>query len=79
QSFIRGRTPSGTKGLSPLARGIVDLGKAMHLVMVGEGIEGVEEADALRASGCELGQGYHFSRPVPEKDFLKYLEDGERR
>ena len=79
QSFIRGRTPSGSKGLSPLARGIVDLGKAMHLVMVGEGIERIEEADALRASGCELGQGYHFSRPVPEKDFQAFLEAAERR
>jgi diguanylate cyclase (GGDEF)-like protein/PAS domain S-box-containing protein len=78
QSFIRGRTPSGSKGLSPLARGIVDLGKAMHLVMVGEGIERPEEADALRVSGCELGQGYHFSRPVPEKDFERFLESAER-
>ena len=52
-------------GLSPLARGIVDLGKAMRLVMVAEGIEQPEEAEALRSSGCELGQGYHFSRPVP--------------
>ncbi|HEY1433852.1 MAG TPA: GGDEF domain-containing phosphodiesterase, partial [Thermoanaerobaculia bacterium] len=78
QSFIRGRTTSGSKGLSPLARGIVDLGKAMHLVMVGEGIERLEEADALRASGCELGQGYYFSRPVPEKDFEKFLEAAAR-
>jgi diguanylate cyclase (GGDEF)-like protein/PAS domain S-box-containing protein len=79
QSFIRGRLPSGSKGLSPLARGIVDLGKAMQLVMVGEGIERIEEADALRTSGCELGQGYHFSRPVPEKDFQKFLEGAERK
>ena len=78
QSFIRGRTSSGTRGLSPLARGIVDLGKAMHLVMVGEGIERIEEADALRTSGCELGQGFHFSRPVPEEDFQKFLEGGKR-
>lgn len=74
QSFIRGRMPAGSRGLSPLARGIVDLGKAMHLVMVGEGIERREEADALRTSGCELGQGFHFSRPVPEADFQRFLE-----
>ncbi|HTR04686.1 MAG TPA: EAL domain-containing protein [Thermoanaerobaculia bacterium] len=76
QSFLRGRIPSGGRGLSPLARGIVDLGKAMRLVMVGEGIERLEEADALRTSGCELGQGFHFSRPVPEPDFRRYLEKG---
>ncbi len=78
QSFIRGRASAGSRGLSPLARGIVDLGKAMHLVMVGEGIERIEEADALRTSGCELGQGFHFSRPVPEKDFHRFLEAGGR-
>ncbi|HTY40566.1 MAG TPA: EAL domain-containing protein [Thermoanaerobaculia bacterium] len=76
QSFLRGRVPSGARGLTPLARGIVDLGKAMRLVMVGEGIERLEEADALRTSGCELGQGFHFSRPVPEPDFRRFLEKG---
>jgi diguanylate cyclase (GGDEF)-like protein/PAS domain S-box-containing protein len=79
QSFIRGRMPPGSRGLSPLARGIVDLGKAMHLVMVGEGIERLEEADALRTSGCELGQGFHFSRPVPEAEFQRFLETGGRK
>ena len=72
RSFIHGKTSS--VGLSPLARGIVDLGKAMRLVMVAEGIEEPEEAAALRSSGCELGQGYHFSRPVPGADFQKFLE-----
>ena len=72
RSFIHGKT--STVGLSPLARGIVDLGKAMRLVMVAEGIEEPEEAAALRSSGCELGQGYHFSRPVPGADFQKFLE-----
>ena len=77
QSFIRGRVRRG-RALTPLARGIVDLGKAMRLVMVAEGIERVEEADALRTSGCELGQGFHFSRPVPEREFLEFLESRKR-
>jgi diguanylate cyclase (GGDEF)-like protein len=72
RSFIHGKT--SIAGLSPLARGIVDLGKAMHLVMVAEGIEEPEEAAALRSAGCELGQGYHFSRPVPGAEFQKFLE-----
>ena len=72
RSFIHGNTSAG--GLSPLARGIVDLGKAMRLVMVAEGIEEPAEAEALRNSGCELGQGYHFSRPVPGADFQKFLD-----
>jgi len=76
QSFIRGRT--SRSGLSPLARGIVDLGKAMRLTMVGEGIEQFEEADALRSSGCELGQGYHFSRPVALSDFERFLDASGR-
>ncbi len=76
QSFIRGR--ASHSGLSPLARGIVDLGKAMRLTMVGEGIEQPEEANALRSSGCELGQGYHFGRPVALPDFERLLEASGR-
>ena len=69
RSFIHDSVPSG---LSPLARGIVDLGRAMRLVLVAEGIERREQADALRRAGCELGQGYYLARPM-EMEALELL------
>ncbi len=67
---------AGTSGLSPLARGIVDLGRAMRLVMVAEGIERPEQADALREAGCELGQGFHLARPMEADALDKLLRSG---
>ncbi len=47
-----------------LAAAIVALGDALELRTVAEGVESADQAAALRAMGCPLAQGYHFSRPV---------------
>jgi diguanylate cyclase (GGDEF)-like protein/PAS domain S-box-containing protein len=70
RSFIH---ETAAAGLSPLARGIVDLGRAMRLVMVAEGIERREQAEALRRVGCELGQGFHLARPMDAAAFERLL------
>lgn len=48
-----------------LATAIVDLCATLDLQAVAEQIETAEEAEAVRALGCPLGQGYLFGRPVP--------------
>ncbi len=48
-----------------LAQTIVSLGSNLGLPVIAEGIERPEQHAALVALGCELGQGYHFGRPVP--------------
>ncbi len=50
---------------SALLNAIVAMGESLGLVLVPEGIEEPEQADALRALGCRLGQGFLFGRPVP--------------
>jgi diguanylate cyclase (GGDEF)-like protein len=50
---------------SALLEAIVAMGESLGLVLVPEGIEEPEQADALRALGCRLGQGYLFGKPVP--------------
>ncbi|HLZ28778.1 MAG TPA: EAL domain-containing protein [Chloroflexota bacterium] len=47
-----------------LARAIIQLGKTLKLRVVAEGVEQPEQADVLRALGCDLGQGYYFDRPL---------------
>jgi diguanylate cyclase (GGDEF)-like protein/PAS domain S-box-containing protein len=49
---------------SAIARGIIDLGRAMKIQTVAEGIEQDEQAETLRLLGCELGQGFFFARPM---------------
>jgi diguanylate cyclase (GGDEF)-like protein len=49
---------------SAVARAIVQLGQLLNLTTIAEGIEGAEQLDLLRESGCELGQGYYFAKPL---------------
>ena len=58
----------GTGAGSSLARAIVYLGKAIDLLVIGEGVESAEQAAALRVLGCDLAQGYHFGRPVEAEE-----------
>ena len=58
-----------------VTRAVVDMARALGHVVVAEGIERPEEAAALRALGCELGQGYLFSRPVPADEASALLAE----
>ncbi len=57
---------------SALARAIVQLGQTLRLVTVAEGIEAADQLAELRSSGCQLGQGYYFAKPL-ERDELETL------
>lgn len=56
-----------------LARAIIALGKTLGIETIAEGIERLEQRDGLTALGCELGQGYFFSRAVPPEEFERRL------
>jgi diguanylate cyclase (GGDEF)-like protein/PAS domain S-box-containing protein len=71
RSFVEG-ADAGPEGESVL-RGIVQLGQALGLVLVAEGIERASQAEALRALGCPLGQGFHFWKPLPANEIDKIL------
>ena len=58
-----------------LVRAIIELGQALGLEVVAEGIERVDQLGPLQALGCQFGQGYLFSRPM-EPDALSALLDG---
>jgi diguanylate cyclase (GGDEF)-like protein len=47
-----------------LVRSIVDLGRSLGLEAVAEGVEQSDQAAALQDVGCDLGQGFHFARPM---------------
>jgi len=44
---------------------VIELARILGLTVVAEGIETAEQAKVLSQLGCDLGQGYHYSRPVP--------------
>ena len=56
-----------------VVRAVIDLGKALRLQTVAEGIEDAKQAATLRRLGCRFGQGYHFARPLSPEAVWEYL------
>ena len=53
---------------------IIRLGKTLGLTLVAEGVETAEQAERLRSLGCELAQGYYYSKPVEAERISGLLE-----
>lgn len=56
---------------------ITMLGKTLGLTVVAEGIEHQVQTEILRDMGCQMGQGYLFSKPVPAKEALRLIALGD--
>ena len=52
---------------------IIDIAKSLNLKTVAEGVETKEQMETLKDMGCDLIQGYYFSRPLPPKEFEKLI------
>ncbi|HCX03481.1 MAG TPA: hypothetical protein DHM42_03270 [Clostridiales bacterium] len=61
-----------------LVKSIVAMSKSLNLVVVAEGIETKEQVEILKTLGCDLGQGYLFSKPLEVKDVEKLFKRDER-
>ena len=61
-----------------LSRAIVQLGRALDLSVVAEGIERPEQLHALQGFGCKRGQGYLFAPPLPAEDVTRLLVEQPR-
>ncbi len=56
-----------------LARHIVDIGKALGLAVVAEGVETEAQLAIVKEIGCDLAQGYYFAHPLTADDLTAYL------
>jgi diguanylate cyclase (GGDEF)-like protein len=55
-----------------LTQSVIELGHNLGLSVVAEGVEDHAVCQALRASGCDVAQGYLYSRPVPPEEVLAW-------
>jgi EAL domain-containing protein (putative c-di-GMP-specific phosphodiesterase class I) len=69
-----GTNPSDTA----IVRAVLDLGRALGLITVAEGVETPEQLALLRDLGCDLAQGYHLARPGPSETVTRLLKEGTR-
>ena len=56
-----------------ITEAIIVMAHKLGLTVVGEGIETEAQRELLAAAGCNYGQGFLFSRPIPEDDFFDFL------
>ena len=52
---------------------IIDIADYLSVPVIAEGVETEEQLESLKAIGCDIVQGYYFSKPVPAGDFEKFL------
>ena len=50
---------------------IVDMSKKLNMIVIAEGVETKMQVDYLKGIGCDLFQGFFFSKPIPVKDFTE--------
>ena len=53
---------------------IIDIANYLSVPTIAEGVETEEQMLALKDMGCDLVQGYHFSKPVPAAEFECFIE-----
>jgi diguanylate cyclase (GGDEF)-like protein len=71
RSFVAGSDGAGDSHV--LSQAIVELGRALSIDMIAEGIEAQAQADWFSSLGCRLGQGYLYARPMAAADLDLYL------
>ncbi len=64
RSFVSG--PNVGKKSEAIIRAVAKMGSTLEMDIVAEGLETVDQVSAVRDAGCNLGQGYYFSRAVPD-------------
>ncbi|MBV9412068.1 MAG: EAL domain-containing protein [Acidimicrobiia bacterium] len=78
QSFVRAMSTCAED--TAIVKAVIHMAHALSLATVAEGVETPEQLSMLRDLGCDLAQGYLFSRPQPPEAIDALLaEDGRRR
>ena len=74
QSFVRDIDTDSND--AAIVETIISMANHLNLKVIAEGVETEAELNFLEEKGCPLYQGYFFSKPVPNDQFMKLLEKG---
>ncbi|MEO9943943.1 bifunctional diguanylate cyclase/phosphodiesterase [Paraglaciecola sp.] len=72
QSFVRNIQHESAD--QSIVRTIIELGRNLGLTLIAEGVEEQEQLNILKHMGCDEMQGYFFSRPLPEQEFIEFVQ-----
>jgi len=71
QSFVRDLATDPDDGA--IVRAIIQMARSLNLKTIAEGVETPAMLQQLSTFGCDEAQGYHFARPMPAAEFVRYL------
>jgi diguanylate cyclase (GGDEF)-like protein/PAS domain S-box-containing protein len=71
-AFVRNLSKKGND--ATVARTIITMGREMAMNVIAEGVETVEQHEFLKIHGCQVYQGYLFSRPLPLEEFDAFVK-----
>lgn len=63
------------KGSNVIVKSTIELAHNLGYRVVAEGIENKETYKILQEYGCDIGQGYYMSRPLPEKELIEWFNE----
>ena len=69
--FIRNAFKPG--GNTHMLKIIINIADYLHVPVIAEGVETEEQIDTLKMMGCDIVQGYFFSKPVPAIEFEAFI------
>ena len=58
-----------------IVESIVELSKKLNISVVVEGVESEKQVNFLKSIGAEVIQGYYFSKPLPQKEYARVLDE----
>ena len=61
-----------------LIKAVIGLAQSLELPTIAEGVETEEQMLTLKALGCDIIQGYYFSKPLPAEEFTAYVRKLEQ-
>jgi diguanylate cyclase (GGDEF)-like protein/PAS domain S-box-containing protein len=76
QAFVRNLAPESQD--MALCEAIIVMAHKLGIKVIAEGVETEVQRDLLSAAGCDFGQGYHYSRPVPAEAFEVLLMNQQK-
>lgn len=63
--------------IKSIIHSIIDMFHHMNVKVIAEGVENETQLDFLRRHGCDYIQGFYFSKPLPQDEFEKLLDENE--
>lgn len=71
--FLAGNSQSARSRI--IISSVIEMAKRLGIKVIAEGVETKEQADMLLSFGCEMMQGYYFSKPLPVAEYESLLKN----